>query len=135
MAIGLSNAGQTHTGPIARSGCGLVDSAAVAEVRTAALAAAVGVTRQTVANWVVRGLLPAPRRAHLGAHGSASHFPNYTIELGKYLRRALERATYGRVALEIAPLLRRDARWIDAQLAGGRPIESLLREPAATAAP
>jgi len=98
------------------------------EVRTAALAAAIGVTRQTLATWVTRGLLPEPRRLHLGAHGSSSRFPNYAIAVGKYVRQALKESPYGDVAHEIAPLLARDAAWIDAQLEGGKSIENLLRE-------
>ena len=73
------------------------------EVRTTELAATIGVTRQTLAAWVTRELLPKPRRLHLGAHGSSSRFPNYAIELGQYVRQALRESPYGDVAREIAP--------------------------------
>jgi hypothetical protein len=98
------------------------------EIRTSALAAELGVTRQTVANWVTRGLLPTPRRLHLGAHGSSSRFPNYAIALGKYVREALKEAPFGDVAREVAPLFTREPEWIDARLASGMSIPELLRE-------
>jgi len=102
------------------------------EVRTTELAATIGVTRQTLAAWVTRELLPKPRRLHLGAHGSSSRFPNYAIELGQYVRQALREAPYGDVARKIALLLARDPEWIHAQLDGGKSIPDLIRELNAT---
>lgn len=98
------------------------------EVRTSALAAAIGVSRQTLATWVTRELLPQPRRLHLGAHGSSSRFPGYAVELGQYVRQALREAPFVEVAREVAPLLARDADWVDEQLAAGKAIKDLLRE-------
>ena len=98
------------------------------EVKTSALAAAIGVSRQTLATWVTRELLPQPRRLHLGAHGSSSRFPGYSVELGQYVRQALRESPFVEVAREIAPLLAREPDWIDEQLAAGKPIKDLLRE-------
>jgi len=107
-----------------------VDFLAVArpEVRTTALAAEIGVSRQTLATWVTRELLPQPRRLHLGAHGSSSRFPNFSIELGQYVRQALRESPYGDVAREISPLLAKDPEWIHAQLDSGKSIKDVLRE-------
>jgi len=98
------------------------------EVKTSALAAAIGVSRQTLATWVTRELLPQPRRLHLGAHGSSSRFPGYSVELGQYVRQALRESPFVEVAREIAPLLAREPDWIDEQLAAGKPMKDLLRE-------
>ena len=107
-----------------------VDSPDVArpEVRTSALAAAIGVSRQTLATWVTRGLLPQPRRLHLGAHGSSSRFPNFSIELGQYVRQALKESPFGDVAREVAPLLTKDPEWVHEQLESGKSIPVLLQE-------
>lgn len=98
------------------------------EVKTSALAAAIGVSRQTLATWVTRELLPQPRRLHLGAHGSSSRFPGYSVELGQYVRQALRESPFVEVAREIAPLLAREPDWIDEQLAAGKSIKDLLGE-------
>ena len=107
---------------------GRVPAVARPEVRTSALAAAIGVSRQTLATWVTRELLPQPRRLHLGAHGSSSRFPGYSVELGQYVRQALRESPFVEVAREVAPLLARDADWVDEQLTAGKPIKDLLRE-------
>lgn len=98
------------------------------EVRTSALAAAIGVSRQTLATWVTRGLLPQPRRLHLGAHGSSSRFPSFAVELGQYVRQALRESPFGDVAREVAPLLAKDPEWVHEQLESGKSIPVLLQE-------
>lgn len=98
------------------------------EVRTSALAAAIGVSRQTLSTWVTRGLLPQPRRLHLGAHGSSSRFPNFSVELGQYVRQALRESPFGDVAREVAPLLAKDPEWVHEQLDAGKSILVVLQE-------
>ena len=98
------------------------------EVKTSELAAALGVSRQTVHTWVARGLLPRPRRLHLGAHGTSSRFPQFSIALGQYVRQALRESPYGDVARMLAPLLAQDPEQINGELASGKTIAALIGE-------
>ena len=96
-------------------------------ISTAQLADALKVSRQTVNNWKERELLPAPVVLHLGARGKASFWPAYSLPLAQYVQEALQgRRTVAQVARLVKPLLAKDSAWIDAQLAGGQTIESLL---------
>ena len=94
---------------------------------TAQLASALNVTRQTVNNWKHQGLIPAPVVLHLGARGKTSIWPAFTLPLAQYVQALLEaRKSIAQIARLVKPLLAKDPAWVDAQLAGGQTIETLL---------
>ena len=94
---------------------------------TAQLAAALGVSRQTVNNWKHRDLLPAPVILHLGARGRGSVWPPYTLPLAEYVKEALQaQKSVAQLAVLVRPLLAQDPAWVEAELASGRTIETIL---------
>jgi len=52
---------------------------------TPEVAAAVGVSDQTIRRWALAGLLPAPVKAFRGRRGTVSQWPDGTIAQGRWI--------------------------------------------------
>lgn len=98
-------------------------------VTTPQVVAALGISRQTLLTWTKRGLLPEPKPLYLGRRGVSSEWPSFTIELGRYVKEALDqRNSMQTVAQMVKPLLEREQSWVEAQLEEGRTIAAILEE-------
>jgi len=68
----------------------LTRSVSAKEHTTPEVAAAVGVSDQTIRRWARSGLLPAPRLVHRGGRGSGMMWPELTIAQGRWVHAQLE---------------------------------------------
>lgn len=71
--------------------------------------------------------MPAPVVLHLGARGKTSIWPLFTLPLAQHVQGLLEaRKSIVQIARLVKPLLAKDPAWVNAQIAGGQTIETLL---------
>lgn len=70
---------------------------------TPEIAAAVGVTDQTIRRWTKAGLLPLPEKVHRGGRGVTSLYPDFALAQARWVLEQLdkERLTIPQVLAQI----------------------------------